>query len=78
MQAGDSYNTGLDNEVSCLKRTGSAIHLSNGLVIRKKTLSDGSFYLDSKSRRIGNRNYPAINQVIRDIEGFLVYKIHAA
>ena len=41
-----------------------------------KTLSDGSKFLDSRSVIRNKKSYPVIHQVLRDIEGYLVYQIH--
>jgi hypothetical protein len=59
------------NDVLVTKRTKKRIHLSNGVIIHIKKLDNGLLYLDSK---LNSKKYPIINQVLRDIEGFLVYK----
>jgi hypothetical protein len=59
------------NNVTVTKRTKKRIHFSNGTIVHIKKLKNGLLYLDSK---LNNKKYPIINQVLRDIEGWLVYK----
>jgi hypothetical protein len=66
LEVGQGYN-----DVIVRKKTKKRIYLSNGAIIHIKKLESGLFYLDSK---LNNKKYPIINQVLRDIEGWLVYK----
>lgn len=75
-KVGDYYYTG-KNKIEVIKRTKSKIVFSNGDIVYIKKLENGILYLDSKSVKIKNKSYPIINQIIRDIEGFLLYKIHS-
>lgn len=59
------------------KRKKNRIYFSDGTIIHIKKLSNGFLYLDSKSINKNNRQYPIINQVLRDIEGYLLYRIHS-
>lgn len=74
-EIGDYYITG-DKKVSVIKKTGKRIHLSDGSIINIKTLASGYKYLDSRSIIRKGKQYPQINQILRDIEGYLIYKIH--
>lgn len=76
MKVGDSYKTARDSSVECIKRTLTKIYLSNGIIIHIKKLN-GFYYLDSKSVVRHNKSYPIVNQVLKDIEGYLIYKIHS-
>jgi hypothetical protein len=73
---GDYYISG-EGKVEVIKRTKKRIHLSNGIVISIGTLSNGVEYLTSKSIVRRHKSYPIVNQIIRDIEGYLLYKIHS-
>ena len=81
MQVGQSYNTGKLNEVSCIKRTSNAIHLSNGVIVRikKTTNKDGKpiMYLDSKKIKRDNRDYALVDGILRDIEGWHIYQVQS-
>jgi hypothetical protein len=66
LEVGKGYN-----DVIVTKKTKKRIYLSNGVIIHIKKLKSGLLYLDSK---LNNKKYPIINQVLRDIEGWLVYK----
>jgi len=60
LNIGEGYNN-----VVVTKRTKKRIYLSDGNIVHIK--NGGKFnYLDGKY----------INQVLRDIEGYLIYKIH--
>jgi hypothetical protein len=37
---------------------------------------DDFFYLHSRSVKSGNRSYPLINALLRDIEGYIIYLYH--
>ena len=73
---GDFYLSG-GEKVEVVKRTKKKIHLSNNVIVNIKTLPNGLLYLDSKSVVRNNKPYPVVNQIIRDIEGYLLYKIHS-
>ena len=66
LNVGEGYNNVVVN-----KRTKKRIHLSNGAIVHIKTLENGLLYLDSK---LNSKSYPVINQILRDIEGYLIYK----
>jgi hypothetical protein len=54
------------NDIVVTKRTKKRIYLSNGNLVHIKDC--GKFkYLDGKR----------INQILRDIEGFLIYQVHS-
>jgi len=72
-KVGDFYLSGGD-KVEVLKRTKKRIYYSNNVIVSIKTLPNGMIYLSSKSIVIKNRSYPVIGQMIRDIEGYLIYK----
>jgi hypothetical protein len=74
-KVGDFYLSG-GNKVEVIKRTKKRIHFSNDVIITIKTLSNGMKYLSSKSVIRNNKSYPIVNQIIRDIEGYLLYLIH--
>lgn len=75
-KVGDYYLSG-NNRVTVIKRTNKRIYLSNGVIISIKKFNNGIIYLDSKSVVRNNKSYPIIHQILRDIEGFLLYKIHS-
>ena len=77
MKVGDYYLTSSTTKVECVKRTPKKIYLSNNVIISIKQLRNGYFYLDSRSVVRHNKSYPIVNQILRDIEGFLIYKIHS-
>lgn len=66
LNVGEGYNNVVVN-----KRTKKRIYLSNGTIVHIKTLENGLLYLDSK---LNSKSYPIINQILRDIEGYLIYK----
>jgi hypothetical protein len=66
LKVGQGYN-----DVLVTKRTKKRIHFSNGVIVHIKKLENGLQYLDSK---LNNKKYPVIYQILRDIEGWLVYK----
>jgi len=72
-KVGDFYLSGGD-KVEVLKRTKKRIYYSNNVIVSIKTLPNGMIYLSSKSIVRKNRSYPVIGQMIRDIEGYLIYK----
>ena len=60
LNIGEGYN-----DVVVTKRTNKRIYLSDGKIVHIKDA--GNFkYLDGKY----------INQILRDIEGYMIYKIH--
>lgn len=75
IKVGEGYKTSLDTEVVCTKRTAKRIHLSNGVIVNIK--DSGKFiYLSSASKTVGYRRYEKVQQVLRDIEGYLIYLIY--
>lgn len=72
LKVGEGYN-----DVVVTKRTENKIHLSNGVTVSIKKHGNGFLYLGSRSVRRGNRSYPLVNQVLRDIEGWLIMKLHS-
>jgi hypothetical protein len=68
MNVGDSYYTGSDL-ISVVRKTKTRIYLSDGSIIHKKKYpgNPNHFYLSGKR----------INNILRDVEGFLIYKIHS-
>lgn len=60
LEVGNGYN-----DVTLVKRTKKRLHFSNGYIVHIKKLRN-LFYLDAR----GN----TINQIVRDVEGYLVYK----
>jgi len=62
LKVGEGYN-----DIVVTKKTKKRIHLSNGKIVNIKN-GDGFLYLSSVKN--------GINQILRDIEGFLIYKIH--
>ena len=63
LKVGEGYNN-----IVVTKRTNKRIYLSDGKIVHIKK-GDGFFYLDAK----GN----SVKQILRDIEGYLVYLIHS-
>ena len=74
-KVGDFYMDG-DNKISITKRTPKKIYLSNGVIVNIKKTKNNVLYLDSRGVRHKNRTYPLVNQIIRDIEGYFLYKLH--
>lgn len=63
LKVGEGYNN-----VYVTKRTKKRIHLSNGKII---TIKNGGDFLYLHAAKNG------INQILRDIEGYLIYKLHS-
>ena len=76
-KVGDFYMVGQD-KIEVVKRTPKRIHFSNGVVVSIRTLSNGMNYLSSRSVVSHNKSYPIVDQMIRNIEGYLIYKIHSS
>jgi len=74
-KVGDYYLTG-EEKIEITKRTLKRIYFSNGAIVSIKTTPNGMKYLSSKSVVSHNKSYPIVDQMIRDIEGYLIYKIH--
>jgi hypothetical protein len=72
-KVGDFYLSGGD-KVEVLKRTEKRIYFSNNVIVSIKTLPNKMIYLTSKSVVRNNKSYPIVGQMIRDIEGYLIYK----
>lgn len=66
LNIGEGYGDA-ENRVTLVKKTNRRLYLSNRRIIHIKKL-DNFFYFDAK----GNSS----NQTLRDIEGYLIYKIH--
>jgi len=62
LNVGEGYN-----DIVVTKKTKKRIYLSNGKIVTIKN-NGGFLYLDSAKN--------GINQILRDIEGFLIYKIY--
>jgi hypothetical protein len=77
MKVGDYYLTSSTTKIECTKRTKKKIYLSNNTIVSIKQSSNGYYYLDSRSVVRHNKSYPIVHQILRDIEGFLIYKIHS-
>ena len=75
-KVGDYYMVG-NNKIEVVKRTPKKIYFSNDVTISIRTLSNGNTYLSSKSIVSHNKRYMVVDQMIRDIEGYLIYKIHS-
>ena len=75
-KVGDYYLLG-EEKVEITKKTLKRIHFSNGTIVSIKTLPNGTKYLSSRSVVSHNKSYPIVDQMIRDIEGYLIYKIHS-
>lgn len=66
---GDFYMSG-DKKVSVVRRSPKRIYFSNGELVSIKSVKDGGhdfFYLSGRN----------IDNVLRDIEGYFIYKIHS-
>lgn len=72
LKVGEGYSSG-GVDVIVIKRTENKIHLSNKVIVSFKKF--GNFvHLDSKSVVRNHKPYPLVNQVLRDIEGYLIFK----
>jgi hypothetical protein len=76
LKEGKGYKTSVDTKIICVKRTNKKIVLSNGVMIHLKE-KNGMKYFASASLVRGHKRYEYLNQILRDIEGYLIYKIHA-
>lgn len=74
IRVGDGYHTSKEDKIFCIKRTKKRIHLSNGIIVHMKQMNNFS-YMTSSSVTCGNKRYDRIHQILRDIEGYLIYKI---
>ena len=70
------YKTSTDTKVVCVKRTKKRIYLSNNIIIHLKE-KNGMKYLASGGFGKYHKRHEYLNQVLRDIEGYLIYKIHS-
>ena len=75
-KVGDYYLSG-EEKIEITKRTPKRIYYANGVIVSIKTTPNGMKYLSSKSVVSHNKSYPIVDQMIRDIEGYLIYKIHS-
>jgi len=77
LKEGDTFFLG-EKEHKVIKKTLSKITLlidgEKFNILMKKC--DDFFYLHSRSVKSGNRSYPLINQLLRDIEGYIIYLTH--
>ena len=73
MNVGDYYMTSTTDKVECTTRKKSKIKLSNGLQVTVKKSGD-MVYLTSGSFRCKNRSYNRIDGILRDVEGYLIWK----
>lgn len=74
LKEGDEFYMG-EEKLKVLKVTNYKISLSinnKPFDILKKHY-DEFFYFHSKGIRIRNKNYPLVNQLIRNVEGYIVY-----
>jgi hypothetical protein len=62
MKVGDFYNAG-DNQITVTRRTPKQIYFSNGDIVTIKQSTYGFHHLVGKN----------ITQILRDIEGYLVF-----
>jgi hypothetical protein len=78
MKEGDKYKVSTDKEIVCVKRTTNKVHLSNGVIVTLKKLKDtNSFFLTSNKTTVrGTKRFNYIDQIIRDIEGWMIYQRH--
>lgn len=67
MRVGDFYLTG-EGEISVVKRTRMRVYFSNGDIVTITKSKYGFYHL------VGKR----VDQILRDIEGYLCYKIHVS
>ena len=74
LKEGKGYKTSSNNKIVCVKRTEKKIVLSNGVIVHLKE-KNGLKYLDTASFVKGYKRYEYLNQILRDIEGYLSYKI---
>lgn len=74
LKEGKGYKTSTDNKVVCVKRTKKKIVLSNGIIVHLKE-KNGMKYLATASFVKGYKRYEYLNQILRDIQGYLSYKI---
>jgi len=66
-KVGDFYETGSD-KISVVKKTPKRIYFSNGEIITlKKSKSDKFYFMSGKK----------VSQILRDIEGYMLFKIHS-
>lgn len=77
LEEGDTFFLG-KKEYTVIKKTLSKISLlidgKKFNILMKKC--DNFFYLHSRSVKSGNRSYPLINQLLRDVEGYIIYLTH--
>ena len=74
IKEGQGYKTSVDSEVTCVKRIKKKIILSNGVVVHIKK-KNGNEYFHSASVVRKHKRYEYVMQIIRDIEGYLIYQI---
>ncbi len=74
IKEGKGYKTSTDSNVVCVKRTNKKICLSNGVIVHLKE-KNGMLYFATASIVRGYKRYEILNQILRDIEGYLIYKL---
>lgn len=73
LEEGRGYKTSTETKVVCVKRTNKKIYLSNGVIVHLKE-KNGMKYFSTASFVRGYKRYEYLNQILRDIEGYLIYK----
>jgi hypothetical protein len=74
LKKGKGYKTSVDTKVVCVKRTKKKIYLSNGVIVHMKE-KNGMLYFAAASIVRGYKRFDILNQILRDIEGYLIYKL---
>jgi len=74
LKEGDEFYIGTKKiEVDKITNYKIALKIDNKSFDIIKKYYDEFYYFHSRGIRIRNKNYPLINQLIRDIEGYIVY-----
>jgi hypothetical protein len=76
LKEGKGYKTSTDNKVVCVKRTKKKIYLSNNIIIHLKK-RNGMKYLASGGFAKYHKRYEYLNQVLCDIEVYIICKTHS-
>lgn len=72
MQIGDKFDS-----YEVVKRTPNKITFNSGLIVSIRKLSNGVEYFHSASIIVRNKPYLKVDQLLRDLEGYLLYRIHS-
>ena len=75
IKVGEGYKTSIDDVVICVKRTKKRIYLSNGVIVHLKE-KNGMLYFSSGCLVRGYKRFEYVMKILRDIEGYLIYRIH--